>query len=367
MRKWVACMLALALLAFMACSASAAGVTLRLFTPFADIDEAAQSYMDMLTAWESATGNIAEDYSGLTDEAWMNRMRESVRAGEADILVLPLGAGLTYEELVTVEELAAAAPDLGVRRFEAYAEADGSVLLSPLRISWEALYINADVLKAQGMSAPETFEELLALCSALAEKGVTPMANAPRDWAEILLDCAALASAAPEEFGGEASLTGAAQALAALHAVGAFGAYASDGSDMDAMQEFLSGRAAMRVDSDMLAQMIPAEREDSVIVIPMPQMSGISHSVLAGLPSFGLAITRACFEDEARREAALSLVRAMLTDGDDYRSLAVCAGGTLGESIAGMLLGATDCAGILFDRMDGDFDSWAQSTVESLK
>lgn len=366
MRKWIACAVLTVMLLCASLGAMAAGVTLRLFTPFADLDEAAQSYMDMLTAWESATGNIAEDYSGLTDEAWMHRMRESVRMGEADILVVPLGSGLTYEELVTVEELLAVAPELGARRFAAYAEADGSVLLSPMRISWEALYINTDVLGRLNLSVPQTYEELLALCAALSAQGVTPMANAPGDWAEILLDCLALAGAAPEEFGSEASLIAAQQMLAALYSVGAFGEKEAFGSDMEAMQAFADGRAAMRVDSDMLAQMLPAGREDSVIVIPFPQKLGMAHGMLPGLPSFGVAITRACWKDDARREAAISLVSAMLTQGETYRSLAACAGGTLGESIAVMLQNAADCAGILFDRMDGDFDVWIQGVVEGL-
>ena len=365
MRKWVALFLAAAVLALAAGTAMAAGVTLRLYTPFADIDGAAQAYMDMLTAWESETGNIAEDYSGLTDEAWMNRMREAVRAGEADILVLPLGSALTYEELVTVEEIASAAPEVGVKRFASYAEADGSVLLSPLRMSWEALYINKDVLEKHGAAVPESFEELLAVCSVLAQKGVTPLANAVTDWAEILLDCAALASAGPEAFGRMESLTGAEQMLASLSAVGAFSG-AGD-SDMDAMQAFMDGRAAMRVDSDMLAQMLPKEREDSVIVIPMPCPEGQAHSVLPGLPSFGVALSRACWEDDNRREAALTLLREMLSGEETYRALAACAGGELGDSIAQMLQDAADCAGILYDRMDGDFDAWAASVVEGLK
>lgn len=367
MRKWVVCFCVMALLCCMAVGAMAAGVTLRTFTPFADIDDSAQSYMDMITAWESETGNVVEDYSGLPDEIWMSRMLEMVRAGEADVVVLPLNSGLTYEELATVEEIIEAVPDLGVRRFEALTEADGSVLLSPLRVSWEALYINKDVFDKYGLAVPGTYEELLAVCGTLAGQGVTPIANALDDWAEIVLDCAALASAAPEAFGSQASLDGAQQMLSELHAAGAFGSEAFGGSDMDAMQAFADGKAAMRIDGDMLAQMLPYERRDSVIVIPMPQRTGQSHSVLAGLPGFGVAITRACWEDDVRREAAVTLVRSMLTGGDIYRNLVVGVDGALGESIANMLQSAADCAGILFEEMDGDFDSWAAGVMDALK
>lgn len=364
MRKGFALVCALALMVFASCGALAAGVTLHVFTPFADLDMAAQSYMDMVTAWEGETGNMVEDYSGLTDEAWLSQMAEMTRAGETDVLVLPLGSGLTASELVTAQELAQAVPDLGVRAFESMQEG-GEALLSPLRVSWEALYVNTDVLGAYGLSVPDTYEELLAVCSALSAQGVTPIANALCEWSEIVLDCAALAACAPESYGEQESLDGAQQMLAALCAVGAFGSDPWNATDADTMQAFLAGEAAMRFDCDILAQDVPEERLDLVTVIPAPQRGGQRHSVLAGTPSFGVAITRACWEDEARREAAISLVRRML-GVSHYAQLAVGVSGQLGESIAQMLLGATDCAGILYDKLGEGFDSWAETAVSSL-
>ena len=88
MRKFIVAMIALTAMLCMACSAMAAGVTLRAFTPFADVDFAAQGYMDMITAWEAETGNVVEDYSGLMDEAWMAQMMQMARDGEADVLVI---------------------------------------------------------------------------------------------------------------------------------------------------------------------------------------------------------------------------------------------------------------------------------------
>ena len=290
-------------------------------------------------------------------------MKQMVADGEADVLVVPPGTGLGKDELVTVEELYAAAPDLGVRRFCALEE-NGSVVLSPLRMSWEALYINTDVLAAHGLSVPQTYEELLGVCSALAQNGVLPIANALLDWPEIVLDCLALSAAAPEAFGSEASLGGAQQMLSALLAVGAFGSDPQSAHDLETMQAFLSGSAAMRFDSDFLAYDVPQARLDSVMVIPMPQRMGEAHSVLPGTPGFSLAITRSCWADDARCEAAIALVRAML-HGQSYQNLAVGVGGKLGESIADMLLEATDCAGILYDVMDGGYDAWAQALIAS--
>ena len=341
MRKRIVFVCVLLVMTLCAACALGAGVTLRVFTPFADMDAAAQSYMDMITAWEEETGNVVEDYSGLMDDAWMETMLSMVRAGAADVVVLPMGTGLTQEELVTVDELLAVTDNLGVRRFDALTEEDGSVLLSPLRVNWEALYVNTDVLEASGLSVPGTYEELLAVCSALAGKGVTPIANALCEWAEIVLDCAALASTPAEQFGTQASLDG------------------------DAQAAFLAGEAAMRIDGAALAQEVPGERRDSVIVIPMPRPAGQTQQVLAGTVSCGIAITRACWQDDARCDAAVTLVRALL-GGENYRSLAVGVDGKLGESIVTMLSGATGCAGILYDAVETDFDAWQESVISSL-
>ena len=119
MKKWIAGFCAMVMLVGAACCALAAGVTLRTFTPFADLDAAAQRYMDVVTEWEAATGNVVEDYSGLTDEAWTQNMLDMVRAGEADVVIVPLGTGLTYDDLVTAKELMEAVPDLGVRSLAA--------------------------------------------------------------------------------------------------------------------------------------------------------------------------------------------------------------------------------------------------------
>ena len=112
MRKRISGLMALVCLLAAAASALAAGTTVTTFTPFADMDFAAQGYMDLITAWEDETGNMVEDYSGLEDDLFMEQMQEMVTAGRADLVVVPLGSGLTKDQLVSVDELLAAAPDV---------------------------------------------------------------------------------------------------------------------------------------------------------------------------------------------------------------------------------------------------------------
>lgn len=365
MRKWVICLLSVCLLMAACAGASASGVTLSTFTPFADMDFAAQSYMDIITAWEAKTGNVVEDYSGVTDEIWTGKMREMVEAGDADILIIPMGMGFTSEKLLTVDELLAAAPDCGAKRFASMREADGSVLLAPVRLNWEALYVNRDVLEANGLAVPTTFDELIAVCSALSQKGIVPISNALCEWAEIVLDCAALSGAPEAEFGLESSLNGAGALLTALTQVGAFGADAWNVTDEDAEARFLSGEAAMRVDMDALSESIPAARADAVTVMTLPPIDGNARTMVVGEPAFGLAVTRACMNDPARREAALSLVSELLS-GENEAKLATGATGELGKSIATLTASAQDCTGTLFNLNADTFDAWAEKVIAGL-
>jgi len=365
MRKWVVCLLAACLLVSACAGACASGVTLSTFTPFADMDFAAQSYMDIITAWEAETGNVVEDYSGVTDESWVGEMREMLASGKADVLIIPMGMGFGSKELLTVDELLAAAPDCGAKKFASMREPDGSVLLTPVRLNWEALYVNRDVLEANGLAVPATFDELVSVCAALVQKGIVHISNALCEWSEIVLDCAALAGAPEAEFGLQSSLDGAGALLTALTQVGAFGQDAWNVTDADAEARFLSGEAAMRIDMDALAESIPAARADAVTVMTLPSVDGNARTVVVGQPAFGLAVTRACMDDPARREAALSLVTTLLSD-ENAAKLATGATGELGKSIAALTASATDCTGTLFNLNADTFDTWAEKVVAGL-
>ncbi len=361
MRKIVVVILSLALL----CAASgalAAGVTLRTFTPFADVDFAAQGYMDMITAWEAETGNVIEDYSGATDGGWLANMRALIGQGQADVVVLPVGSGMSVQELVTAGELEAAAPGIGVKKFASMKEGDGSLLLAPLRLYWEGLYVNTDVLARYNLPVPDSFEALLSACAVLSQNGVTPIANALCEWNEIVLDCAALMGAPAEQYGQAASLDGALSVMNMLAAVGGFGPDPWNASDMDAEGAFLSGAAAMRFDADVLAQLVDEARADSVQVIPLPAQDGQPRAACVGTPAFGVAITRACWNDPARREAAISLVAKMLGE----QALITPAAGALGESIAALCRGAQDMTGILYDLNPNGFDAWAEGVIAKM-
>ena len=360
MKKMTALLLCVMMCA--AVPAFAQGVNIAAFTPFADMDFAAQAYMDLITAWEEETGNFVTDYSGAADEDWLDQLLSVVSSGAADVVILPAGSGLTAKELVTAGELAAAAPDLGAKVFPSLAESNGDILLTPVRLNWEALYVNTDILAKYGLSVPSSLEDLAASCAVLAQNGVLPIANALYDWAEIVLDCLALAGAPQAEYGSNESFNGAKDALMMLSLVGAFGRETMDVTDDIMMDKFLAGEAAMRFDSDYLCYDISSELASVVTVIAPPARSGVMTDAAVGTPGVGLAITRSCFDDPARREAALSLCRKILAS----EALISPAGGMLGAGLMRLTREANDCTGLLYDMNPDGFDAWAASVVSGL-
>lgn len=340
--------------------AMASGVTLKVFTPFADMDPGAQMYIDLVDRWEAETGNAVEDFSGLQDEAWMEALKENIQTGNADVVVLPVGTSFSIEELASADEVISLLPDSNARKMIGMSEKNGDILLVPLRLNWETLYVNEDVFTSCGLPVPATFEDLIIDCLNLSQAGVTPIANALCEWPEIVLDCAALIGAPADQFGSKNSLDGAANVLTSLSLVGGFGKDPWNASDMEMEQAFLSGNAAMRFDTVDLAARIPTDRQDRVKVIMLPGMDGQSRAQLPGTPGYGISITRSCLESD-RRDTALEFVAEMLAAPFGSQGA-----GLIAQSTYQINQTASDILGTLYDRDPENFSAWAEQVVASL-
>ena len=354
--------LSIAVFALFFSFAFAEGSALRTYTPFADMDPAAQGWEELLQAWEGETGNKAEDYSGVQDETWIQQVKDAATSDAADLLILSPGM-MDAGSVVPVDELRALGAE-DARNLPCMREEDGTVLLAPVRLGYETLFVNTDVLESAGLPAPQTWEDILISCAVLSQMGVTPIANSLTEWAEIVLDCCAVIAVPLEEFGNEASLSGAREVLSDLVAVGAFGADPWNAEDTTAAEDFLSGRAAMRFDSRDLLFSIPEERRDSAVAIILPGRDGVPRTQLPGTVSCGLAVTKSCAADAGRLSAVISLVSRILSREGLIRLSGT--DGTLAESDASILLSVDGVCGTLYDRNPEGFDDWADAAVASL-
>ena len=161
MKKFLATLLALCLL--LPAGALADGLTLNTTSPFADYDFAAQAYVDALVAWEQATGNMVDDSSALPDETWMAAVSDGLNRGTLDVVFYP-PANFTDDmaaQFVPVSEIAAQYPDLALPVPDSLKMADGNVYALPMRYTFVALYVNADLFESNGVALPTTWQQLL--------------------------------------------------------------------------------------------------------------------------------------------------------------------------------------------------------------
>ena len=108
--------------------------------------------------------------------------------------------------------------------------------------------------------------------------------------------------------------------------------------------------------------MVDETRLDCVEVVALPPKDGVVRTDVVGTPMFGVALTRSCWEDDARCEAAVSFVEKMISEA----GLTAPVGGKLGESIAKLTADAQEMTGLLYDMNPDGFDSWAEGVVAHL-
>lgn len=79
----------------------------------------------------------------------------------------------------------------GMDNFSATAKApwqtpDGKMFAVPFAAVSHGVYYNKDIFAAEGLSIPQTWDEFIALCATLKDKGYTPLANGLADEWDIL-------------------------------------------------------------------------------------------------------------------------------------------------------------------------------------
>lgn len=363
MKRIFACMLALCLMLPVCAFAQESSVVIA--TTFAGYDAAAQAYADALESWEAVSGNTVDDYSGMPDDAWQESVSGLLEQGELDILYTSLElAEETLAQLVSVEELLAADASLPVRSDEALAAADGKTYAMPVRYSFEALYVNADLFVEHGVALPDSWESLLEAVAAFKNAGIIPIANAPGDWPAALADCAILSAGTSDAYlETEAIPECYAQGferIRALQAAGAFGDRALEWTDLDAETAFLQHEAAMRVDGEWLCDLIAEEQWNNTSVMAFP---GTPENALVAGTNAGFYVTRAAFDDPARREAALSLLKTLVSE-PTASTLFLSCGGSLMESVNALFDTQRTLCPPLMDVIGFDaFDVWMLEAI----
>ena len=331
------------------CSASAeGGITLRTVSCFAGPDTAveAEAYVEILHHYESETGNIVQDSSSTSDEAWKTSVLKDFAAGNEPDVLFFFAAGADsapiLSRVVSLEEINAAYPDLHLQENDALREADGKVYAIPVRGFWEGLYVHTDLFDQYNAPLPEDWDSLLKAIRIFRENGIVPIAISLSDIPHYQAEMALLACASREEQQARPktfeeipeSWLEAMAVIRELAEAGAFPENAESTYERATTDLFLRKQAAMQLDGSWLASSFTPEMMKTMAVLPMPLHSGAGTSdCYIGGVSMGFYLTRRAWKS-GRRDAAVALL-AELTAEENVRRL----GNT---SIAGRLLESSE-------------------------
>lgn len=314
-------------------SALADELTLYTVSSFAGADASSAAYVELLKAFEEATGYVVEDSSASSDETWKTRVLYDFAAGnEPDVLFFFAGnadSAPILSRVVPIDEINAAYPELDLPENAAIAEADGRVYAIPVRPFWEALFVNTDLFAQYGVELPDTWEKLETAIRRFNEEGVVPISVSLSDIPHYLAEMSILVCSSPEEYAArprtleevpESWYEGMAL-IRRMYELDAFAENAAATTEEMSSQLFRTKKAAMQIDGSWFANSIPQENMDTTIVMPMPAYAeDADPQAFLGGTSMGFYLTRKAWEDPQRRDAAVQLL-AWLTSKDSMRAL----------------------------------------------
>lgn len=313
--------------------AAAEGITLYTASTFAGSDTAAEAYVELLKAFEEATGCVIEDDSATSDESWKTSILYDFAAGnEPDVLFFfAANADSTpiLSRVVPIDEINAAYPELKLTENQALAEADGRVYAIPVRPFWEGLFVNTDLFEQYDLELPTTWERFEQAIITFRGAGIVPISVSFSDVPHYLAEMAILVSGPVEDHEARpqsleqvpASWYGGMALIRHLQELGAFADNAFATTEEMSSQLFRDKKAAMQLDGSWFANSIPKASMDTTIVMPMPAYDEKADGrAFIGGTSMGFYLTRKAWEDPEKRDAAVLLL-AWLTSKESARAL----------------------------------------------
>ena len=332
MKRRAALVTALLMLILPAAAPAEGGVTLRTVSCFAGQDGAADEYVDILRRYESETGNIVQDNSSTSDEAWKTAVLKDFAAGNEPDILFFFAAGADsaaiLSRVVSLAEINDAYPYLRLPENDVLREADGRVYAVPVRGFWEGLYVHTDLFEQYGAPLPKDWDSLLEAIRIFRENGIVPIAVSLSDIPHYLAEMALLACAAREELQArpksyEEVPPSWLEGMAVIRELAEAGAFADNAGRTDERTStdlFLNKQAAMQLDGSWLASSFSAEMMETMVVLPMPLRNGdgAADCYIGGV-SMGFYLTRRAW-GSGRRDAAVALL-AQLTAEENIRRL----------------------------------------------
>ena len=360
--------------------AMAEQLTLRTVSTFVGGD-AGLEYVDLLHAWEARTGHRVDDRSATSDESWKAAMLNDFAAGnEPDVFFFfaaTTDSKPLLERVVPISRINAAYPDLGLIESEGLREDDGLVYAIDVRPFWEGLFVNTDLFERFDLDLPTDKEKFEKAVSVFRENGIVPLAISLSDIPHYLVEFSILASGSVEDHQAKPTnvseipqswLSGM-ELIRHLYRIGAFPDNVNATSEDLTTSMFINKQAAMLLDGSWRANGIPKESWDTTMILPFPAYSDDTDpaSIIGGT-SMGFYISKRVWEDDIKRDAAVSLL-AHLTGEEARVRLGFNFGGKMLKSALALTAAASDRGVLAFpisDTMDSEARNYWFSQIPAI-
>ncbi len=339
--------------ASMVMSLGAAGVMadsteITVTSTFAGEDTNAQNFKDAYHAWEEETGNTVVDTSATSDETFKANVVSDFELGsEPDVLFFFTGADadsfVKAGKVVSIDEIRESYPEYADNQnmdLVPASTADGEKYAIPVNGYWEAMFVNREVLDAAGVEMPTaetTWDEFLDDCEQIREAGYTPIAaalgNIPHYWWDYCIfnaqspETHLIIPMAADDETGSAWVAGL-EDIKDLYERGYFPENTLSATDDETFAMFTSGKAAFLLDGSWKVggivgscqsdpddpSTLDADKLANFDVTYFPGKGDRKTTDLIGGMSSGYYITRKAWEDDEKRDAAVSFVEYMTSD-----------------------------------------------------
>lgn len=322
-------------------------VELNVVTTFAGEDSNSKNYQEGLAGWEEATGNTVNDNSATSDETFKTTVVSDFEMdAEPDVLFFFTGADansfVEAGKVVSIEDIRAEYPDYAANIDDAKiptSMVDGKAYAIPTNGYWEAMFVNKTVLDDCGIAMPDenyTWDQFMADCAAIKEKGYAPVAaalgNIPHYWWEYSIfnnqtDLAAH-PVIPAADAADAWVAGM-EDVKAMYEAGCFPENTLSATDDETFQLFTQDKAAFLLDGSWKVggivgscqsdpddpSTLDTEALDRFDVTFVPTKNDVRKaSDLIGGFSMGYYITTKAWEDPEKKDAAVDFVNYMTSD-----------------------------------------------------
>lgn len=314
--------------------------TLNVVTEFGGGDQHEAVYKEINDKFAADTGNTINDNSGSANEEWKASVVADFNADNAPDVMFFFN-GTTLEpivktgQLISVADIQAVDAEYGkniddsILNGTGNTSSDGKVYGLPLKGFAETLFVNKKIFEDNGVALPDSWDNLIAACKALSDKGITPFATAlgvePHYFFDHLImsagGCDALSKVPASADEAPAAW---AEGIALLKDLYDAKAFPADTATMTGGQDiqayFASGKAAMYLDGSWAIGSVPTEpkegmiTQDDVIMMAFPAKNAqYQGNVITGYSS-AWYITKKAWDDPDKRAAAIAYVKAQTSD-----------------------------------------------------